>query len=155
MIAIDPGATGAIVWDDRENGGLRVEKMPETQKDVADMLLEARHDGNMVCYIEKTGGYMPGNSGPAAVKFAKLCERAEMAAVCAGVSLDRVPPQKWMKSLGALPKEKKDRKNAIKAAMQLRFPNIKVTLWNADALAIYCYGIEEFNKRRSDRQKEE
>lgn len=144
MIAIDPGASGAIVFDTPD--GLYIEKMPETQRDVFDLLTLAHLSGNNICTIEKTGGYMPGNSGPAAVKFARMCERVEMGAICCGLGVDLVPPQKWMKYLGALPKDKKDRKNAIKAAMQRRFPNIKITLWNADALAIYCWAKEHGRK---------
>jgi hypothetical protein len=53
--------------------------------------------------------------------------------------LIEVAPVKWQKYYGALPKEKKDRKNKIKELMQMRYPALKVTLNTADALAILTY----------------
>ena len=144
MIAIDPGASGAIVFDTPD--GIRIEKMPETQRDVFDLLMLARGAGNNLCVIEKVGMHRQGNAASSSVKFARMCERVEMGAICCGLGVDLVTPQKWMKSLGALPKDKKDRKNAIKAAMQMRFPQVKIVLWNADALAIYCWALEHGRK---------
>jgi hypothetical protein len=48
-----------------------------------------------------------------------------------------------MKKLGAFPKDKKARKNAIKQMMQTRYPNIKVTLVNADALGILTTEVDK------------
>ena len=157
MIAIDPGASGAIVF--KTATGLCVEKMPQTRRDVLDLLVLAYGAGNSLCLIEKVGMHMKGNAASSSVKLAKSCERVGCAAEFAGLEVHEVTSKDWQKPLQPLTKgnsyeQKKARKNEIKAHMQRRFPNIKITLWNADALAIYCYGIEDFNKRRSDRQKE-
>ena len=51
----------------------------------------------------------------------------------------QVTPQKWMKFFGAMPKEKKDRKNHLKHLAQQRFPGIKITLATSDAILLATY----------------
>ena len=136
MIAIDPGMSGAIAWRDRD-GIVYTENMPETYPEIADFLrklvLELK---NFSCVMEKVGDFHPGNSGPASVKFSRHCGNLESTLYCLGISTTQVPPQTWMKKLGALPKDKKERKNKIKEMMATRYPHLKVTLKNADALGI-------------------
>jgi hypothetical protein len=141
IIAIDPGASGGIAWRDRE-GHVHAENMPGTFPEIADKLRELRialHDPS--CFIEKTGGYMPGNAGPASVKFGRHNGHLEMALYCTGISTTQITPQKWMKRLGTMPKDKKARKNKIKTDMACLFPALKVTLKTADALGILTVAI--------------
>jgi hypothetical protein len=136
IVCIDPGASGAIAWRDGE-GNVYATNMPPTYTEIADLLGQFRLTlKNPRCVIEKVGAYMPGNSGPAAAKFARHCGHLEQACYCLGLPTTQVPPQKWMKKLGALPKDKKDRKNKIKEMMAARYPHLSVTLKNADALGI-------------------
>ena len=145
ITAIDPGATGAIAhWDRFADGLVSAIKMPDTPKDLYDYLQDLSRGGpvgaKMIC--EKVGGYMPGNSGPSACKFARHCGHLDMALLAVGVPHEFVTPHTWMKSvMGTVPKEKKDRKNAIKQKMQQLYPHIKVTLVNADALGILTYAL--------------
>jgi len=140
IIAIDPGAGGAIAWRDCD-GMVGFENMPATYTDLADRMrslqleLLGGRDGP-VAVIEKVGTYMPGNSGPAAAKFARHCGHVEMACYCLGIPTTQISPQAWMKRLGALPKDKKARKNKIKEMMAAMYPHLRVTLKNADALGI-------------------
>ncbi len=53
-----------------------------------------------------------------------------------------VSPQKWMKTFGSMPKEKKDRKNHLKRLAQHRFPSEKITLATSDAVMIALYNYE-------------
>lgn len=143
ILAIDPGVKGAIALGLVEMGVLHemeVVRMPETQADLWEWLRRLPHDTNHA-YIEHVGGYRPGNSGPAAVKFARQVERCEMALTCLYISWERVTPSKWMKYvLGTVPADKKERKRAIKEAMQrLYYPRLHVTLDNADALGIFTW----------------
>ena len=135
MLAIDPGKNGGIAYVDR-NGIVKAEKMPDTMTDMIDRLAELKADGIDKAVIERTGTYIPGNSGPAAVTFARHCGHIEAALYALGISTTQVSPSVWQKKLGALPKDKKDRKNAIKTMMATRHPHLKVTLANADALAM-------------------
>jgi hypothetical protein len=92
-----------------------------------------------VAIVEKTGGYMPGNSGPAAATFARHCGRLEAALYCLGIPTEQVAPAKWMKALGTWPADKQDRKRAIRDEMQRRYPHLTVTLKTADALALLTW----------------
>lgn len=143
VIAIDPGASGAFAFRD-ESGRVWTEKMPDTPRDIFDLLDATTHGAT--AYMERVGGYMPGNSGPAAAKFARHCGHLDMALIASGTPYQTVAPQVWMRALGALPKDKAARKNAIKAAMQARYPGLKVTLGNADALGILTWAAEREGK---------
>lgn len=145
-IAIDPGQSGAIV--SMTVDGLRVEKMPETPTDLLDLLedmtLQDEKLDDLHAVIENVGGYRPGNSGPAACKFARHCGHLDMALIAAEIPHERVAPSVWMKGvLKTVPSEKAARKAAIKAEMQRRYPKVKVTLWNADALGMLTYLLEK------------
>ena len=157
-IAIDPGLSGAIAWE--HNGDVSVQKMPDTPTGIFECLKWmsgiGKFSGTMECQVERVGGYMPGNSGPAAVTFARHCGHIDMALIALGIpTLTPVSPAVWQKAVcGALPKAeakadkrakakaKQDRKNAIKDLMQRRYPHLKVTLNTADALGILTYMME-------------
>ena len=159
LISIDPGISGAIAC--RVDGKAYVYNMPQTPKDIYLLLLSLKTDGAF-CWIEQVGAYMPGNSGPAAATFARHCGHLDMALIASGIPHDTVLPRKWEHAvIGApnypkIPKEtppavkrqiltkrKTERKNKIKAKMQGLFPDIKVTLKNADALGILAWAEQE------------
>jgi len=141
ILAIDPGQSGGIAWMD-DDGIVNCADMPPTPGDIIDhlrMLKAADHQ--VTAYLEKTGGYVPGNSGPAACKFARGCGLLEGAIMALSIPLIEVAPAVWMKSLGALPKDKRERKNAIKGLMQARYLHLKITLSTADALGLLTYAL--------------
>ena len=84
---------------------------------------------------------MPGNAGPASVKFGRHNGHLEMALYCMSIPTTQISPQKWMKRLGTMPKDKTARKNKIKTDMACLYPALKVTLKTADALAILTVAI--------------
>ncbi len=139
-IAIDPGASGGIAYRDAD-GIVRAEPMPEGMTAQVDRLRQLQAElGPLTATIERVGGYMPGNSGPAAAKFAAHCGGLRYAVYALGIAAEREPtPQTWMKSLGALPKDKPERKRAIRDAMQRMHPHLDVTLKTADALAMLAW----------------
>lgn len=155
-IAIDPGANGAIAWEYK--GEVSVQKMPDTPTGILECLKYVHDIGKIKaeCQVERVGGYMPGNSGPAAVTFARHCGHIDMALIALGIpTLTPVSPQVWQKAVcGSLPKAhpkagerakahvKQERKNVIKDLMQRRYPHLKVTLVTADALGILTYMLE-------------
>ncbi len=141
ILAIDPGANGGFAWTD-EDGVIQAARMPEGMTAQIDLMREIRTKSpSMVAVIEKVGGYMPGNSGPAAATFARHCGNLEAALYCLDLPTTRVVPNKWQKALGSWPEDKADRKRAIKEEMQRRFPHLSVTLCTADALGILCYAM--------------
>lgn len=147
VIAIDPGANGAIIeYRPNDSPGLQVSvhKMPDTPRDIYEKLASIQNQSDeCVCIIEKVGFHVKGNNASASCKFARHCGHLEMALIALSIPIvEEVTPQKWMKSMGTLPKDKAERKNAIKSAMQKRYPSINVTLWNADALGLLEYYMD-------------
>ena len=147
ILAIDPGASGGLAWLDNE-GNIHAEPMPVGMTAQADKIREiatSEFIPTIECVIEKVGGYQPGNSGPAAAKFARHCGNLEAILYCYGVPTAQVSPQRWMKALGPFPKDKKERKNAIKEKMARLYPHLSVTLKTADALGILTFVMEGYN----------
>lgn len=142
IIAIDPGAAGGVAWTESD-GTVWAAPMPSGMTAQADLLrsLVASLPG-AVAVLEKVGGYMPGNSGPAACTFARHCGHLEAALYLLGVPSEQVAPGVWMKALGALPSEKPERKRAIREAMARRYPALAVTMKTADALGILTWATE-------------
>jgi hypothetical protein len=143
-IAIDPGASGGIaVWCPVNEKAI-VMKMPETPRDIYDLFAGLLETGNTIrAVVEKVGMHRQGNNASASCKFARHCGHIEMALLALGIPFEEVTPQKWMKSLGVMPKDKKDRKNHIKDIAQRRYPDVKCTLWNSDALGILIHTIDK------------
>jgi len=135
IIAVDPGLGGGIAIS--RAGIVEAYNMPDTFSGIFDDFYSiAASSFATKAYVEKVGMYVKGNSGPSAAKFARHCGHVEMALYGAHISTIQFSPQKWMKKLMTLPKDKGDRKRAIKNEMQTMYPHIKVTLKIADALGI-------------------
>lgn len=149
FMAIDPGASGGIaVWFPVVEDGPNTQayKMPKNMTGVVNLLRDLRNKRGQgyrcMALVEKVGGYMPGNSGPSAAKFARHCGNIEAALYALGIAFDEVVPTKWMKAIGTVPKDKGERKRFIQDRMQRRFPHLNVTLCTADALGILVYGAD-------------
>lgn len=141
ILAIDPGAAGGIAWVQGESERLEAVPMPEGMTAQGDLLRDLAARGFCKAVMERVGGYVPGNSGPAAVTFARHCGNLEALCYAYGIGLECVAPQTWMRALGTWPKEKAERKRAIKEAMARRYPYLEVTLKTADALGILTYWL--------------
>ena len=137
-IGIDPGINGGVAII--ENGHIDVTACPDTVKDMADYIKNAKWDCiNMFCIIERVHS-MPGQGVASTFKFGMNYGQWLGILASQGVPYKEVTPQMWMKSYGSLPKDKKARKTRLKHLAQSLYPNVKVTLKTADAilLANYC-----------------
>ena len=142
LLSIDPGVNGGLAWTDSD-GIIQCAPMPEGMSGIADFIRQLRVDSqSLECVMEKTGGYMPGNSGPSAATFARHCGNIEAVLYCLGIPTVQVTPQKWQKPM-CLPKDKAERKRKIKEEMARRHPHLSVTLKTADALAILEWGLSQ------------
>lgn len=145
-LGIDPGSNGGLVWLDSDGNLLECQKMPPTPQDIL-TALGSYNPGNVVCFIEKVGFGMPGQSSKATATFARHCGQLEMALLAKGISTVEVTPAKWQKHFnlqGKKGESKTSHKNRIKAWAQQRFPQQKkITLAVSDALAIASYGYEQ------------
>jgi len=144
IIAIDPGATGSIAFTIHDPPFIACIPMPKGMTNQLDILLSMTP---ATTYIENVGGYMPGNSGPASVKFARHIGNIEAALYILKFPTIKVSPSSWMRTLGKFSKDKMSRKREIKDLMARQYPFIKVTLTNADALGILTYAKNAQNRR--------
>jgi hypothetical protein len=148
IIGIDPGANGGIAVLDIDGNVIDVRKMPDTPQDILECLRKYSsstlfsNDG--VCYLEKVGTGMPGQSSKATATFARHCGHLEMALLALGIKTNDVTPNKWEKSyqLGKSTDaiSKTVWKNKLKAKAQQLFPKERVTLAICDALLLAEYG---------------
>ena len=142
IIGIDPGAKGAIAW--KLDTHVDTFKMPDTPTDIFSELMDLRSGSRGVtCVLESAGFHVAGNNASASCKFARHCDHVEMALIAAGIPFESIHPTKWMKHLGAMPKDKAERKRHIKDLMQRLYPHIDVTLINADALGILTWATRQ------------
>jgi len=139
IITIDPGQSGGIAIID-ESGSINIHKMPATPMDILN-ILELYKEG-ATCILEIVHG-MPKQGGAAMFTFGKGYGWLEMALLALKIPTETVSPQKWTKTLGIGTKascsSSNEWKNKLKAKAQQLYPDIKITLWNADALLILYY----------------
>lgn len=145
-LAIDPGASGGLAWFDHD-GNVTADVMSEGMTAQADKIWSLKAGGYIThAVIERVGGYMPGNSGPAAVKFARHCGHIEAICYVLGLPIVYVSPQTWQKAIGTYSKDKAERKRQIKEQMARLYPHLDVTLKTADALGIMTWAIKQGDK---------
>jgi hypothetical protein len=138
FLGIDPGKSGGVF----AFGDLRIpiiHKCPDTIKDMAELIWEIKSlDARYYTVIELVHSF-PGNGSVSSFKFGR--NYGEWLGILAALSMPyvQVSPNKWMKHFGAMPKEKKDRKNHIKHLAQQRFPDLKITLATSDAVLMALY----------------
>lgn len=150
VIGIDPGSSGGIAVLFVDGSVVSVRKMPDTPQDILDYLRRFCSNelfcSKVVCYMEKVGTGIPGQSSKATATFARHNGHLEMALLSLGIPTIEVTPQKWMKfyQLGkSSDYSKTDWKNRLKSKAQQLFPREKVTLAVADALLIAEYGRKQ------------
>lgn len=150
VIGIDPGLSGGIAVLDMDGSVVEVRKMPETPQDILESL--RRYCGTtifsneVVCYLEKVGLGMPGQSSKATATFSRHNGHLEMALLALGIRTNDVTPNKWEKfyQLGrSTGFGKTEWKNRLKSKAQQLFPKERVTLSVCDALLIAEYGRKQ------------
>jgi hypothetical protein len=110
LIAIDPGASGGLAI--QHGSRVEIHKMPETPKDICDLLLAAQTEalagafspeggnGRIKCYIEEVSGFAGvGQPGSAMFNFGRGFGNIEGMLVALQIPFELVRPQKWMKAL--------------------------------------------------------
>lgn len=156
-IGIDPGVKGAMaVIMGRKTGTV---PLPDTELDMLDMMVNLRINGKIIkgdrgyfCCIEQQTPrptFFKGTSSvlPSTVKLFGNYVRWRMAIIAAGIPFVEVSPVKWLRhfNLKRLKNEEPNRwKNRLKGKAQQFYPNIKVTMANADALLIATYAKQNY-----------
>lgn len=145
VVAIDPGANGGVAYRTGEAHVAAI-KMPSTELDLvvelqtAALLTSGVESPQPVLLVEEVGGYVGKQQpGSAMFKFGRGVGVIHGAALALGYRIVAVRPQKWQKALGlgnSRGMTPTQWKNKLKAEAQRRFPGVRVTLANADALLI-------------------
>jgi len=149
ILAIDPGSSSGAYAYRTEDGSIGGGNLPESPIEIVDLFrdLEEKVKPNIV-YIEKTGKYMKGNSGPGAVKFARHCGALDVIPYALGLPSVYISPAKWMNHFPGKPKgsDTKDaRKTFLYSIAATRFANVKINKKQGDAycLLIYAMSLED------------
>ena len=140
ILCIDPGEdSGGLALLNRE-GNVEAFPMRDGMTEQIDAIRHiAATNPGIMAVLEKVGFHRPGNSAVSTAKFARHCGHLEAALYTWGIPYTEVSPAVWMRALGTLPKDKADRKRAIKEIVARRFPHLTITLKTSDALGIYLW----------------
>lgn len=146
-IGCDPGKSGAIVSIGRDVDMIRLNTDKLTEKDIVDFL----NDKNLLdCYVltEAVGPNRNRSKGEArqgaSSMFSFGMNYGFVRGILAANNMRRafIAPQKWQQGFGLIKRKDEtntQKKNRHKAKAQELFPEVKVTLWNCDALLLAAY----------------
>lgn len=137
-IGIDPGLSGGIAWI--HDGKAAAEKMPETERDLLDLLTGIAREGPCFAVIEQVAS-SPQMGVVSAFTFGVGYGRLQMALTAAGIPYDRIRPMKWQTAMQC---RTKGDKNVSKRRAQELFPAMKCTHAISDALL-----MAEYARRRN------
>ena len=142
IICIDPGKNGGVAFRSPA-GEVHAVAMPETVHDLADLLFyELTFPLESVEAVVERVHSMPSDAASAAFAFGENFGAVQGVLASLRIPYRFVNPHQWQKKVGTLPKDKPERKRALKAFAQQRYPHIKVTLKTADALAMLAVETE-------------
>lgn len=143
IIGIDPGENGGVsVWAD---GRVTVIKMPKNVALLSDALTHYRQNFRAVAFVEKLAIRHDDLQGGKVFRIRKMIANYEsLKAIIALCNVDfcEVHPLTWQSRLGLriTGEEKTTRKRRYKTIASELYPQVKVTMWNCDALLIMRYG---------------
>lgn len=137
VVAVDPGVNGGIAWYDTD--GPRAIRMPETDGDILNTFRGLRRAGAQQIAMELPAKCIFGAGHSALATLHRNVGFLQGVAMAEGFSLLLFAPQKWQAKLSLKKRtgeEQRHWKNRLKEEAQRRFPSLRVTLNNADALLI-------------------
>ena len=144
IIGIDPGKSGGIatistIIDDTNYMALKTPNSTGAMVEIVRVI--KKNPISPVCYIENVHAF-PTDARSSAFKFGVNYGIWQGILSSFGINMILVSPMKWQKHFGKMPKEKRERKNKLKAIASKR-TGIKATLNTADAILIALYGYEQ------------
>ena len=149
IIGIDPGAAGGIAYS--HNGIVKCVKMPKDLNDILQLINYLKTISTPIVFIERLtirpddvsvqGAKANMGKMYRIQKMMQSFEHLKALMEVSDVPYCLVTPMKWQSGLRVKGEEKADRKRRFKNMAAQLYPEIKPTLWNADALLIMRFGI--------------
>lgn len=146
FLSIDPGkSAGGIVIE--KDGKAEVFKVPKTIEDL-DKLLRDNIDNpeETLCFLERLSVWSGDNAQGKQFRIGIMLDhysQLKTILTLAKIKFATIDPKSWQKGLNltikGVKEEKPARKKRYQAAAKDWYPEIKVTLWNADALLIHKF----------------
>ena len=141
MIAIDPGANGGIAV---RHDGVQVYRMPKDVDGIRDLIERVKGERTL-CILEKLQVRHDDMEPGKVFRIQKMLanyEQLKAVLDMEGVPYALVHPASWQARLGLRVKgeAKPDRKRRYRDIARRMWPNLRVTLWNADALLMLSFG---------------
>lgn len=157
-LAIDPGKSGGFAWHHTDKPMIVTGQLPEEDGGIMEWLSDLRSQADSVeLHIEKVAPHT-GNLAMASAMSNLYGGKRFIEGYAAGIGMRvvNVSPKKWQKHFSFGPKKKKtvlrkgvevqvndeiEWKNRLKSEAKRRFPGIKITLDNADAVLILDHAM--------------
>ena len=134
-VGIDPGKSGGICVYDTDDNTVDFVKMPSTVHGIiVELSVIKRGYTDVKVVLEKVHS-MPGQGVASTFTFGQGYGQLQGAIAALGLQCIEVIPNKWMRCIGSMPKEKSERKKFIKDWVEKRSGE-SVPLYVADAVAL-------------------
>jgi hypothetical protein len=149
ILGIDAGLSNGGIAIYRKGTPVKAIRMPKSFDDICEVLRYYKSiSSNPIAFIEQVQLYKEDNFGKQFGIMKMLNNLKECQNACSGLGIPfiKVFPITWQTYLGLRrpdDKDKHDRKDRYKEAAQGYFKEIKVTLWNADALLLIVFGLKK------------
>ena len=136
-IGIDPGKSGGICVYNPYRDSVDINKMPDTVHGVVMLMrsIVAQYDGEDIRLVLEKVHSMPGQGVASTFTFGQGYGQLQGVIAALGLSCIEVIPNRWMKVIGTMPKDKAERKKFIKDWVEKRSGE-SIPLYVADAVAI-------------------
>lgn len=141
-IGIDPGKSGGIAYF--KGDSMKAIRYPKEIDELVFLLQKLQYSRGCVGIMERVHSF-PNQGVKSTFTFGENFGTWKGLLAATEIKYELIQPKKWMSYYGELPKEKTKRKNRLKDIAKKLYPNLKVTLYTADAILLAHY-LKENNE---------
>ena len=136
-IGIDPGKSGGICVYNPYRDSVDLNKMPDTIHGIVTLMRDivTQYEEEDIRLVLEKVHSMPGQGVASTFTFGQGFGQLQGVIAALGLSYIEVIPNRWMKLIGTMPKDKAERKKFIKDWVEKRSGK-SIPLYIADAVAI-------------------
>lgn len=134
-VGVDPGKSGGICVYDTDDNTVNFVKMPSTIHDIVMEFSAIKRGYTDVKVVLEKVHSMPGQGVASTFTFGQGFGQLQGVIAALGLQCIEVIPNKWMKCIGSMPKDKAERKKFIKDWVEKRSGE-SIPLYVADAVAL-------------------